>query len=76
MYKMYWTTFFSEGVLKEMMDTSPPLDSESDRDILADLYAMVVSGGDHCFPFLEQHVHLLDREISLGMRFTFFLHRK
>nr|KAG5714471.1 hypothetical protein BaRGS_006917 [Batillaria attramentaria] len=47
------------------MDTSLPAEMEANRNIIADLYAMVISGGDHCFPFLEQHAHLLDCDISI-----------
>lgn len=54
-----------EGVLKEVMDAALPVRMTVCRDVIADLYAMVVSGGEHCFPFLEQHSHLLDCDISI-----------
>lgn len=40
--------------------------TEQDRYVLADLYAMIISGSDSSIQFLEQHSSYLEYDITMG----------
>lgn len=53
------------GMFEEMLVAPEPL-SSLDRPVMAEMYRYVVTGAEDWRTFLDQHIQLLDVDITMG----------